>query len=110
MSNLNRLQALKQFCDEEPDNPFNWYALALECRNSDPALTAQLFDQLLTSHESYLPTYFPAAHFFGEREQIDRAVQLFERGIALAQEQNETKAFQELSNALQNFRFENDLD
>lgn len=110
MSNLNRLQALKQFCDEEPQNPFNWYALALEYESIDPTQTENLFNQLLKDHESYLPTYFPAAHFFASQNKLDKALQIFEDGIKLAQSQNESKTAKELSSALEIFKFENDLD
>lgn len=110
MSNLNRLQALTQFCEEEPQNPFNWYALALEYQSTDPAHTGSLFDQLLTEHESYLPTYYPAAHFFAAQNKLDKAGQIFESGIKLAKEQQELKAVKELSSAFEMFKFENDLD
>lgn len=110
MSNLNRLQALKNFCAEEPENPFNWYALALEYQSIDPAQTENLYNQLLKDHKSYLPTYFPAAHFFAERNNLEKAQQIFENGIELAKTLNEQKAEKELSSAFEMFKFENDLD
>ncbi|MHA7128577.1 tetratricopeptide repeat protein [Algoriphagus namhaensis] len=110
MSNLIRLKALEQFCEEEPDNPFNVYALALECQTIDPARTESLFNQLLNQHKSYLPTYFPAAHFFAEQNDINRALDTFEAGIILAKEQGEEKTLKELRSALEMFKFENDLD
>lgn len=110
MSNLGRLQLLIQFTKEEPENPFNWYALALEYMNSDPGETDAIFNQLLKSHPDYLPTYYTSAQFFAEQNQLEKAKEIFEKGIELAGKLKEEKAFKELKNAYQNFLFENDLD
>lgn len=110
MANLDRLKLLRDFIKEEPENPFNYYALALELREKDPKDAATLFDYLLTNHPDYLPVHFPAAHFFAELEDIPKAKEIFEKGIALAELQNEDKTLKELKNAFQNFLFENDLD
>lgn len=110
MGILGRLQLLIEFTKEEPENPFNWYALALEYSNSDPSKTAVIFDQLLIGHPEYLPTYYVSAQFFSEQNKLERAKEIFERGIVLAGKLKEEKALKELKNAYQNFLFENDLD
>ncbi len=110
MGNLDRLQLLIQFTKEEPENPFNWYALALEYINSDPEETTGIFDELLKSHPDYLPTYYTSAQFFAGQNQPEKAKQIFESGIDLAEKLKEIKALKELKNAFQNFIFENDLD
>ena len=110
MGNLDRIKLIKQYTEEEPDNPFNWYALALEYREIDPDQTEILFLKLLQSHKNYLATYFPAAHFFEERGQIMKAKEIFLNGIAVAAEENNAKTLKELKNAYLNFCFEHDLD
>ncbi|UCS92987.1 tetratricopeptide repeat protein [Echinicola marina] len=110
MSKSSRIEQLLQFIKDEPDNPFNIYALALEHQNSAPSKAAEYFDQLITHHPKYLPTYFHAAAFFAEMDQIDKAQQIYKTGIDLAQSQNNLHALRELKNAYQNFIFENDLD
>lgn len=110
MANLDRIQLLKQFIQEEPENPFNWYALALEYRETDPAEAYSLFQKVLKTYPSYLAAYFPAAHLYSELGEISESKEVFEKGITLAREQKNTKALQELQNAYQNFLFENDLD
>ena len=110
MGNLDRLELFKQFSKEEPENPFNWYALALEYSKSDTKKAAELFEMLLTDFEAYLPTYYTAAHFFTDLEEISKAKLIYEKGIELAQNQQEIKALQELKNAYQNFCFEYDFD
>lgn len=110
MGNLDRIQLLRQFTKEEPENPFNWYALAIEFRETDFEESYSLFSKLLSEHPDYLATYFPSAHLFAEMGKIEQAKVVFESGISLAKEQNNSKALQELQNAYQNFLFENDLD
>jgi tetratricopeptide (TPR) repeat protein len=110
MSNSERVNLLREFILEEPENPFNRYALALEIKEIDPDEATEIFTFLLLNHPSYLPVYFPSAHFFFELGQIEKAKEIFEQGIALAREKKEQKTLNELQNAYQNFLFENDLD
>lgn len=110
MSNSERVSLLREFILEEPENPFNRYALALEIKEIDPDQAAELFDFLLLNHTGYLPVYFPSAHFFFELGQIEKARKIFEQGIALAREKKEQKTLNELQNAYQNFLFDTDLE
>ena len=106
MSNLARIEALRKFILEEAENPFNYYALALEIQQNEPEEARNLFLFLRENYEDYLPMYFPAAHFFWENEDLELARVFFEKGIALAKAQKNLKAQRELSNAYQNFLFE----
>lgn len=110
MGNLDRIELLRQFISEEPENPFNIYALALELQESEPKESQNLFEKLLIEFPEYLPTYYPAAHFFAEWDDLEKAQETFEKGIELAKTKLETKTLQELNNAYQNFLFENDID
>lgn len=110
MGNLDRVRLLRKFIDLEQENPFNYYALALELLESDPNEASEHFDFLLKNHPGYLPVYYTSAHFFSSQNQISKAREIFEKGIELAQSQNEEKALKELKNAFQNFLFENNLD
>ncbi len=110
MGNLERLQILRDFITEEPENPFNYYALALELREKGPEEASRLFDHILQHHPEYLAAYFPSAHFFAELNLLRKAQEIFEKGIALAARQQNDKASKELKNAYQNFLFEHELD
>jgi len=109
MSKLSRIEMLKFFAEQEPDNPFNWYALALENQNSNREAAAMYFNKLLTEYMVYLPTYFHAAAFFSDLGEIQKAKEIYENGIKLAENQKEEKTLKELKNSYQNFLFENDL-
>mgnify|MGYP005748225801 CR=1 FL=1 len=110
MSNLERAKILREYISEEPDNPFNYYALALEIKDIDSGEAGKLFEFLLLQHADYLPVYFPAANFFFELGQISKAKDVFEKGISLAEALRETKTLHELKNSYQNFLFDNDLE
>lgn len=106
--NNQRIQQLIRFVQEEPGEPFNVYALAMEYLDGQPEQARAYFDQLLTDHPDYLPTYYHAAALFAGTDQRDRAAELYERGIALARTQNNQKTLQELQRAQR--AFEDDED
>jgi len=108
-SNLNRINILKAYIQDEPNNPFNYYALALEYKNIDLKLASFYFHKLLSEHKGYLPTYFHAAIFFSDQEEIALAKQIYEDGIQLAKAQNDLHALKELNNSYTNFLIENNI-
>lgn len=101
--NNDRIQQLIRFVQEEPGDPFNVYALAMEYVNGQPQQAKVYFDQLLTQHPDYLPTYYHAAALYADLDERDRAAELYEAGIALAQAQNNQKTLSELQRAQQAF-------
>ncbi len=110
MSYLDRIQLLREYILEEPQNPFNYYALGLEIKEKDPLEACKMFDYVLSNFPNYLPVYFPAAHFFFELNEWKKAKEIFMKGIDLADFLKEEKALKELKNAYQNFLFETDLE
>lgn len=103
-----RIQQLIRFAEQEPDEPFNIYALALEYVNTQPGQARACFDQLLHSHPTYLPTYYHAAALFAALGERDKATELYQKGIVLAQAQNKQKTLLELQRAQQSFKEEED--
>lgn len=101
-----RIEQLQRFHDEDPDDPFNIYALALEYMKIDVSKATAFFDKLLTSHKEYLPTYYHAAKFFQDCGMTGKATEIFERGIALANKLNDQKARRELKSAYDEMLFE----
>lgn len=101
---------LQSFAEQEPDNPFNWYGLALEHLDDEPGEALKYFEKLLAEFPNYLPSYYHAAHLFAQMGYLQQARLAFEKGIELAQSRNELKSLSELKNSYLNFKFENDLD
>lgn len=101
--NNQRIQQLIRFVQEEPNEPFNVYALAMEYITDEPAQARLYFDDLLTRFPDYLPTYYHAAALYAELGSSDRAAALYEKGIELARTQQNQKTLLELLRAQQAF-------
>lgn len=106
MNNLPRIAHLLQFVKEDPEDPFNYYALALEYVSVDKSHATYYFDKLLGDFPDYLPTYFHAAAFFINNETPDKVRQIYEKGIELSIRQKNGHAKKELENAFFNFQLE----
>lgn len=106
--NNQRIQQLIRFVQEEPNEPFNVYALAMEYVANDPAQARTYFDDLLTRFPDYLPTYYHAAALYAETNEREQAAALYDKGIDLARTQQNQKTLLELQRAQQ--AFEDDED
>jgi tetratricopeptide (TPR) repeat protein len=103
---MNRLELLHQFLKEDPNDPFNLYALALEYLKSDTNRSYELFTELLTHHSDYIPTYYHLGKLYQESGKKEEAVRTFETGIGKARQLKDHKALRELQSALQELRDE----
>ena len=104
--NSSRLKQLLEFLKDEPHDPFNIYAVATEYRGSNPLMAKSYYDQLLSQHPDYLPTYYHAAHLYIDLNNNDEAEKIFIKGIDLAKSQGNALALRELQNAYNNFLFD----
>ena len=97
-----RIEMLEKFMEDDPTDPFPIYALALEYQVTEPSKTRQLFEQLLTTHPDYLPTYYMAGNFFLEQGEVERATGVLLLGLKLAKRLYELAALRELQSVLDN--------
>lgn len=103
---MNRLEQLRQFAKEEPSDPFNLYALALEYLKSDQQEALRIFRSLLEKSPQYLPTYYPYAQLLAEMKEVQLAENVFEAGISVAKKLNDLKTMRELQAAYNDWRYE----
>ncbi|HWA33297.1 MAG TPA: tetratricopeptide repeat protein [Cyclobacteriaceae bacterium] len=103
---MNRLEQLRQFAKEEPEDPFNLYALALEYLKSDQKEALNIFKRLLEKFPEYLPTYYPYAQLLAETKERKLAENVFEAGIEVAKKLNDLKTIRELQAAYNDLRYE----
>lgn len=101
-----RLKTLLKFYEEEPNDPFNLYGLALEYQKTDLNKSDGLFEKLLTEFQNYVPSYYHAAKLKIELKQAEAALSIYKKGIEIAKQQNEKKAEQELRAAYDELMFE----
>jgi hypothetical protein len=102
---MDRISQLEEFLREDPDDPFNSYALALEYLKKDSKKGQHLFEQLLNTHPNYLPTYYPFAQLLIE-QQDPRAETIFKQGIETARRLSDLKTLKELTSAYNDWLFE----
>lgn len=101
-----RLKTLIQFYEEEPNDPFNLYGLALEYQKTDLNKSDELFTKLLRDFPQYVASYYHAAKLKVELEQPQAALSIYKSGIEVARRQNEKKAELELRSAYNELMFE----
>lgn len=104
----DRVRQLEEFLKEDPRDPFNHYALALEYLKTDTNRARHLFETLLTSFPDYLPTYYPYAHLLIELGKNEAAEDIFNKGKEMAMQKGDQKTLGELRSAHQDWLFERD--
>ncbi len=103
----NRIREIKNLIQEDPMDPFLYYALALEyLKNNQDNLANELFDELLTKFPDYLPAYYHAAHFYWKQQDLEKARSVFVKGLELAEEQGDIKTLNELQSSHTNLLIE----
>lgn len=95
-----RLQILRELCQTEPNEPFNFYAYALELIKTDPIQAEAALKLTTQKFPEYLPTFYQYGKLLYEINQLEEAAKVIKTGISLAENQHEQKALQELKNLL----------
>lgn len=96
----DRLERLREFQQEDPEDPFTRYALAqehLKASNTERAL--DLFEELVETDPDYVGTYYHLGKLYEQLGRADEALEVYDRGIEIAREQGEQKALSELKDA-----------
>lgn len=101
--NQNRLKQLMKFYEEEPNDPFNIYALATEYKTSDLDKALEFYELLINNHPEYIATYYHLAHSYIDIGEDEKAKLTFEAGIEIATRNNEAFALRELKSAFDEF-------
>lgn len=98
MTEPNRLEMLKQFLDQNPNDAFARYGLAMEYSKAGQTETAlQEFAKLLELHPDYSNGYFMAAQTLAKVEKNDEAKAMLRKGIEAAQRTANKHALNEMS-------------
>lgn len=98
-----RIKFLLEQIASDPEEPFNYYALAIEYKDNQQDKALEYFKKLLKEFPEYLPTYYHAAALYFERNQNNEAENTYLLGIKLAEKLNKEKALRELKSAYQMF-------
>jgi len=101
-----RLEQLIKFYQEDPNDPFNVYGLALEYYKTDVRKSEEFFNLLLTNFPEYLPAYYHAGKLKEERSENESALTIYAKGMDLAHGLKDQKTLQELKSAYDELMFE----
>jgi len=91
----------KEFIENEikldPENPMNYYLLALEFRKLGNYLEFEsALESLINRFNNYLPTYYIYAEYLFSNNQNEKAEEIIKKGIDLAFVTENTKMINEL--------------
>lgn len=99
MSN-DRLDQLRAFYEEDPEDAFTRYALAQEHLKHDNLSRARtLFEELVETDPDYVGTYYHLGKLYEQLDRTDDALDTYEQGIEVAREHGTQKDLSELKDA-----------
>jgi tetratricopeptide (TPR) repeat protein len=102
MSETSRLQMLSQFLEQNPNDAFARYGLAMEyskAGQTEQALSE--FNKLLELHPDYTNGYFMAAQTLERAGRTPEAKAMLEKGVEAAKHTGNKHALSEMSGMLE---------
>jgi tetratricopeptide (TPR) repeat protein len=102
MNEVDRMQMLTQFLEQNPNDAFARYGLAVEYSKLGQTENAlQQFAKLLELHPDYTNGYFMAAQTLAKVERNEEAKAMLRKGIESAQRTGNRHAMSEMSGMLE---------
>lgn len=107
----SRLENLLNYYQEDSNDNFTMYALALEyIKLNDFENALKFFVELKQKHNEYLPMYYHLGKLYEAMNNPNLASQTYLEGMKLAEKQNENHTHLELQQAYKSFMGINDED
>ncbi len=105
----NRVQQLREFLKQDPDDEFTNFALALEYLKTDQLQEAlELFLKLKNHNPEYVGVYYHLGKLYEKLNRFDDAVQTYQNGIGIATRLREHHTSNELQQALQELQLDDE--
>ncbi len=96
----NRLEQLFQFLEDRPEDEFLLFAVAKEYEKlGNEAKAEEYFLKLHDDHPNYVGTYYHLGKLYERADNIDRATEIYEKGMEIAKAVGDKHAFGELRGA-----------
>lgn len=106
-NNMNRIEQLKEFLKENPNDCFLNHALALEhIKAGDDEQAQLLFEKNKSFDPAYVGTYFHLAQLLERKDEDEKALAIYQEGMVQAQAQKDQHSLRELRNAHDLLEFE----
>lgn len=99
---MDRIATLNEILEQDPNNAFARYGLAMEYSNSGQIERAlEEFGRLLSSNPDYAAGYFMAAQTLVKANRAEEAKTMLENGISAAQRKGDSHAQSEMQAMLE---------
>ena len=99
---MDRIDQLRTFLQQDPDQPFPRYALALELKSrGDPKAAVTELEELLRRAPDYLAAYLQLGMLLQGENRLADARGVLERGQQVARKQGNSHTLSELTSALE---------
>ena len=99
---MSRIEALKQFLEEDPGDSFSRYALAMEYSKLGRAEEAIAeYREIVESDPDYVATYYQLGKALESQGLAEDAGEAYRQGIAVAGRQGDAHTRDELAAALE---------
>ena len=94
---MEKIEKLKSFLQDSPNDPFLKHALALKYIKSDNKTVAKdLFLEILTGDPAYIGSYYHLARLLERMGETENAKTWFEKGMEASQKAGDGHSYQEL--------------
>ncbi len=103
---MQRLQTLLDWLEKTPDDPFLHFGVAMEYLSMDDSRMAlEKMEHIYHTFPDYLANYYQLAKHYESMDNNEKAIEVYEKGIALALKLKENKTAGELRSALEELTF-----
>ena len=97
---MDRIEKLKQFLAESPNDSFLKHALALEyIKLGKEAEAREQFETLLAADPGYVGSYYHLAKLLERNNETEAAIKIYEAGMEQAKKAGDKHAYGELRGA-----------
>jgi Tfp pilus assembly protein PilF len=97
---MEKIEKLKTFLNNSPEDPFLKHALALEyIKLGNDLLARQLFLEILNRDPDYIGTYYHLGHLMERAGEFENARSWYEKGMVAAKNAGDLHVYNELKAA-----------
>lgn len=101
---MDRIETLKNYLKDSPEDNFLQHALALEyIKAGNEADARVLFETILGRDPAYVGSYYHLAKLLERAGDSEAAIKVYETGMAAAKRVGDQHSFNELQAALEDF-------
>jgi len=106
ISTVERIEKLREFLKQSPNDSFVQHALALEyIKIGDDAEAQKLFENILEREPGYVGSYYHLAKLLERNNKTDAAIKWYEKGMEKAKVAGQERAYSELKSAYEELIF-----